>query len=149
MADVGIIEGEQLLIKISNNADPEVLSHPCLINTDRGIAFTTNVTEVEVADCADQSAPAKIKRKVKSKDFTVTGAGKVDKTSVWAYIEWWNSGLPRNAEIVQNVSGANGGWTGEGPLILKDFNVKGTRGDYQEFDATFVPSDTFDWTQNA
>ncbi len=149
MADVGIIEGEKLLIKIGNGAGPEVFAHPCLINTDRGIAFATNVTETEVADCADQSLPAKIVRKAKSIDFTVTGAGKVDKTSVLTYINWWKSGLAKNAEITQNESGANGGWTGAGSLILKDFNLKGTRGDYQDFDATFVPASPFTWTANA
>jgi hypothetical protein len=81
MADVGIIEGEKLLIQIGDGGGPEVFSHPCLINTSRGIAFTTNVTETEVRDCVTPSAPAKIVRKAKSIDFTITGAGKVDKNS--------------------------------------------------------------------
>lgn len=147
MADVGIIEGEMLTIQPSD--DGIVFNHPCLINTSRGIAFTTNVTETEVADCAAPSNPAKIVRKAKSIDFTVTGAGKVDKTSVLAYIQWWESGLPKASKIIQNVTGAEGGWTGTGDLILKDFSLKGERGDYQDFDATFVPASPFSWAANA
>jgi hypothetical protein len=148
MADVGIIEGEKLLITISDDGGV-TYNHPCLINTDRGIAFDTNVTETEVANCTDQSQPAKIVRKAKSVDFTVTGAGKVDKTSVWAFIQWHQSGAAKPAKVVQNETGANGGWTGTGDLILKSFSLKGARGDYQEFDATFVPASPFVFAQNA
>lgn len=149
MADVGIIEGEKLLIQIGDGGAPEVFTHPCLINTTRGIKFTTNVTETEVADCADQSLPAKIVRKAKSIDFTVDGAGKMDKASLFAYITWWTSGAAKNAKIVQNETGANGGWTGTGTLILKDFEAKAERGDYQEFTASFVPAAPFTWVENA
>jgi hypothetical protein len=149
MADVGIIEGEKLLIKIGDGADPEVFTHSCLINTTRGIKATTNVTETEVANCTDQSQPAKIVRKAKSIDFTVDGAGKTDKTSVYAFILWWQSGAAKNCKIVQNDTGANGGFTGTGQLILKDFELKGDRGDYQDFTASFVPASPFVWAQNA
>lgn len=149
MADVGIIEGEKLLIKIGDGGAPEQFTHSCLINTTRGIKFTTNVTETEVADCADQSLPAKIVRKAKSIDFTVDGAGKTDKTSVYAFIQWWLSGAPKNCLIVQNETGADGGWTGTGQLILKDFDDKGDRGDYQDFTASFVPASPFTWAPNA
>lgn len=149
MADVGIIEGEKLLIKIGDGGAPEVFAHPCLVNTTRGFKFTTNVTETEVADCADQSKPAKIVRKSKSTDFTIDGAGKVDKTSVWAFLEWWQSGAAKNIEVMQNDTGANGGFTGAGAAILKDFDLKGERGNYQDFTCTIVPAATFAWTQNA
>lgn len=149
MADVGIIEGEKLLIKIGDGGSPEVFTHPCLINTTRGIKFSSNVTETEVADCADQSLPAKIVRKVKSIDFSIDGAGKTDKASVWMFIQWWLSGAAKNALVTQNETGVNGGWTGTGQLILKDFDDKGERGNYQEFTASFVPASPFTWAQNA
>lgn len=149
MADVGIIEGEKLLIQIGDGGAPEVFAHPCLINTTRAVSFSTNVTETEVPDCANPAAPAKIVRKAKSIDFTVSGAGKVDKASVLAYLNWWTSGAAKNAKIVQNETGANGGFTGTGALILKDFALTGERGDYQEFTATFVPASPFTWAANA
>jgi hypothetical protein len=149
MADVGIIEGEKLLILIGDGAPTEVFTHPCLINTTRGITFVTNMTETEVPDCASPSTPAKIVRKAKSIDFTVTGAGKVDKTSVLAYIQWLNSAVSKNAKLTQEGTGAAGGWVGTGKLLLKDFAITGDRGDYQEVSLTLVPAGTFTWAAAA
>jgi hypothetical protein len=63
-------------------------------------------------------------------------------------IEWWKSGVPKNCMIVQNRSGADGGYTGTGQLLLKDFDQKGDRGDYQDADLAFVPAGVFEWEQN-
>jgi hypothetical protein len=149
MADVGIIEGEKLLILIGNGATTEVFTHPCLINMARSISFVTNMTETEVPDCDNPALPAKIVRKAKSVDFSISGTGKVDKTTVLAYIQWLQSAAPKNAKIRQNETGANGGWEGVGKLLLKDFSVSGERGDYQEVTLTLVPAGVFTWTQNA
>jgi hypothetical protein len=149
MADVGIIEGEKLLILIGDGAATEVFTHPCLINTTRGITFVTNMTETEVPDCTSPSTPAKIVRKAKSIDFTVSGAGKVDKTSVLAYITWLNAAVAKNAKITQDGTGAAGGWVGTGKLLLKDFAITGDRGDYQEVSLTLVPAGTFTWAAAA
>ncbi|HTN41044.1 MAG TPA: phage tail tube protein [Asticcacaulis sp.] len=149
MADVGIIEGEKLLIQIGNDASPEVFLHPCLINTTRGIDFTTNLTETEVADCTDQSLPAKIIRKAKSIDFTVSGAGKTDRTTLFEYIQWWQSGVAKNAKITQLGSGATGGWVGTGSLIIQNMGNTGDRGDYQDFTISLVPASPFTWTAAA
>jgi hypothetical protein len=149
MADVGIIEGEKLLILIGDGAPTEVFTHPCLINTTRGITWVTNMTETEVPDCASPSTPAKIVRKAKSIDFSVTGAGKVDKTSVLAYITWLNAATAKNAKLTQEGTGVNGGWVGTGKLLLKDFAITGDRGDYQEVSLTLVPAGTFTWAAAA
>jgi hypothetical protein len=149
MSDVAIVAGEQLLIQIGDGADPENFVHSCLINTTRDIAFKSNLTETEVANCADQSQPAKIVRKVKSIDFTISGAGKTDATSVWAFLQWWSGGAPKNCKVVQNLSGAAGGWTGTGQLILSQFKTGGARGDYQDFTGELVPAAPFSWAQNA
>lgn len=149
MADVGIIEGEKLLIQIGDGGSPEAFAHPCLINTDRNVDFKTNMTETEVANCTTPETPAKIVRKAKSTDFSAGGAGKVDKTSVLAYIQWWASGLPKNVKIVQNTTGALGGFTGTVPMLLETFTLKGTRGDYQDVTINLVPSDVSSWAANA
>jgi hypothetical protein len=149
MADVGIIEGELLTVQIGDGGSPETFTHPCLINTDRGISFTTNMTETEVPDCSSPSMPAKIVRKARSFDFTISGAGKVDKTSVFAFIQWAQNGVAKNVQVVQNVTGANGGWTGAGSALLQAFEVSGSRGDYQNVTLTIVPAGVWTWTQNA
>jgi hypothetical protein len=147
--DVQIVAGEQLLIKIGDGGDPEVFAHTCLINAARGVAFKTNLTTTEVADCADQSKPAKVIKKAKSIDFTITGAGKTDAPSVWAFLQWWQSGAPKNIIVDQNLTGAAGGFSGAGPAILSDFKLEGTRGDYQDFTGTIDAAEPFVWTQNA
>lgn len=149
MALVGIIAGEKLLVKIGDGGGPETFTHTCLINTTRDISFKSNETTTEVADCADQSLPAIIVRKVKSVDFTVTGAGKTDATSVFAFIQWWESAQPKNVQLDQSVAGASGGWTGAGQMILSDFKLTAARGDYQDFTCTLSPAGPFVWTANA
>jgi hypothetical protein len=149
MTDVAVVAGEQLLIQIGDGADPENFVHSCLINTTRDLTFKTNMTETEVADCTTPSNPAKIVRKAKSIDFTVSGAGKTDATSLYAFIQWWQSAAPKNCKIVQNLSGAAGGFTGTGQLILSQFKTGGARGDYQDFTAEFVPAGVFAWAPNA
>jgi 5-deoxy-D-glucuronate isomerase len=147
--DVGIIAGEQLLIKLGDGNVPETFTHSCLVNTKRAIKFKSNMTETEVRSCTDPTKPARIVRKVKSIDFSVDGAGKTDATSVWAFIAWWKSGLPKNCIVTQNVTGAEGGWSGTGKLILGDFGTEGEAGDFQDFSASFAPADVFDWEVNA
>ena len=148
MALVGIVAGEQLLIKIGDGGSPEVFTHTCLINTTRDVAFKSNLTTTEVADCANQALPAVIVKKVKSIDFSVSGAGKTDATSIWAFIQWWQSAVPKDIQIVQNLTGAGGGFTGAGTAILADFKTGGTRGDYQDFTCTIDAAAPFVWTQN-
>lgn len=147
--DIGIIEGEKLLIKVSDGEGNFV--HPCLINTDRKIKFTVNTTDTEVRACPDVGAPAKIFRKVKSTDFDVTGAGKVDKTSVLFYLTWATpaGAGPKDVEIYQAVSGAEGGFIGTGQLILTEFELGGAAGEYQDCSLSFKPAASFEWEANA
>jgi hypothetical protein len=42
MTAITTLRGTQLYIKVGNGADPEVFAHPCLINTKRGIKFTSS-----------------------------------------------------------------------------------------------------------
>jgi hypothetical protein len=149
MALVGIIEGEKLLIKIGNGATPEVFSHSCLINTTRGIAFTTNLSETEVADCTTPSNPAKIVRRAKSIDFTVTGEGTLDKTSAFAFLTWLGTAVAKNVQIYQNETGANGGWVISCPMILQNFQITGARGESQTCQLSLVPTDAYTLAANA
>ena len=146
---VGIIEGEKLLVKVGDGAVPEVFTHPCLINTTRGVNFTSNDTTTEVADCDNPQNPSKVVRKIRSIDFAVSGAGKLHKTDALAYINWWNSGIAKNVQIVQNDTGANGGWTGSGSMLLKDFAITGIKGDYQDCTINLIPAAPFSFVANA
>ncbi len=50
-------EGGQILVKIGDGADPEVFASDCLINTDKGIDFSSDSTDFVVPDCVDPTAP--------------------------------------------------------------------------------------------
>lgn len=139
---VGVSAGETLLIKVGNGATPEVFTHPCLINTTRDITYTTNVTDTEVADCDNPSLPAAILRQAKSVDVTVTGAGKLNKSDCEYYAAWALSGVPKNVQVVQNETGANGGYTLSASMILKDFKHGGAAREYQDCSLTLVPTIT-------
>jgi hypothetical protein len=151
MSQVGIVAGEKLLIKIGDDENPETLAHPCLINTTREIAFSAAMSETQVADCSDPSAPASVVRRVVAVDFTVTGAGKTHKDSVLEYIQWQQSGAARNVEITQDLAGDEGGWTGTGAMYLSAFQTGGARGEYQDCQLTLVPADSkaFTWEATA
>jgi hypothetical protein len=72
---VAAINSSKLLIAISNGASPEVFSHPCMINTNRGIAFTSNPTEVLIPYCPpDEDLAGWIEREGDGLSATVTGA---------------------------------------------------------------------------
>lgn len=148
MAAVGITEGEKLSILLGNGATPEVFAHPALINTTRGVTFTSNVSEAEVPDAADPAAPAYMARRVKSTDFTISGAGKCDRASVTTFMDWWMSGEPKNIKVHQGETGEPGAFTHSGPAILKDFSLTGERGDYQEFTCAIVPAGAFTYALN-
>lgn len=149
MADVGVVAGEALLVKIGDGGTPEVFTHPCLINTSRGVTFATNMTETEVPDCATPSNPAKIIRKARSIDLTVEGEGLLDATSVYAFILWWQSATAKNIQIYQNLTGANGGWVISTTALLSNFKITGERGDYQTATLSIVPASTYTIAQNA
>lgn len=122
MAKPATIKGTEVYIKIGNGADPEVFTHPCLINTQRGIQFQSNGTDVEVPDCDDPSAPAWTDHEKTGLSATITGAGKLDTTSILTYDTWFRG---NDAKNVQVWCAAKGYW--QGGYKLTDFQVTGDR----------------------
>lgn len=149
MSYVAPLGGDVLLVKVSDAGSPGTFTHPCLINTDRSLEMSANATATELADCADQSAPAKIVRKVKSTDIKVSGAGVLDATSALAFMQWLLAGTTKDVKITQNTTGALGGWTITGAFLLTAFNITGRRGDYQECTLTLEQADIPSLAANA
>lgn len=145
--DVSLAAGELLEILFGDGESPEQFTASCLINTTREVSWKSNLTETEVANCLTPSAPAKIIRKVKSIDFTVTGAGKTDRKNMFTMIQWWESGEPKNCKVRDASAAGDGGWIGAGQMILSDFKDGGARGDYRDFTGTFTPAGTFVWAE--
>ena len=127
MAVVTTIKGEGVFIQIGNGATPEVFSHPCLINAERGIVFSSNVTSEGVVDCADADAPAWVETDVDDLVATITGSGKLHLPDQDDYFDWWKSGASKNVKVVDNTTGANGGQTFAGAFKLTQFEKTGAR----------------------
>lgn len=86
--------------------------------TSKGINFSSDTTDVEVPDCTDEDLPAYKEKGIKAQEITLTGSG------MWAaehhgdMINWWKSGIAKNAKV-QYVDAVNGDPEFiNGPLLL-------------------------------
>lgn len=123
MAPVPSINGEKLFIKVGDGATPtEVFTHPCMINSERGIQFSSNGVESTVPDCLDPEAPAWVSRSKDGQSATLTGAGILDKTSVAMFDAWFRSADTKNVQIWVDDLGY---W--QGAFHLMEFSVTGNR----------------------
>lgn len=113
--------GYSMMIKIQDQSNAAIYSHPVIINQNRAISFSTKTVEDEVADENDWSAPAAIFRRVASYDTKVDGTGVLPVESAAEYTAWATSGQVRNCKI----SYANTTVTGD--FIMDSFNISGDR----------------------
>lgn len=124
MAEPTTITGEQILIQIGDGADPEVFAHPCLINTDRGIQWSSNVISELVPDCADPGAPAWNRTDIDGLSASISGSGMYDLSSEADFYEWYTTGVSKNVKV---KTGTTGGSTYTGLFKLSEFGVTGSR----------------------
>jgi predicted secreted protein len=143
MAYITPVLGEQLLIQIGNGASPEVFTAPNLINTTRGISFSTSTESDELIDLANQSAPAQTIRRVKSTDVKIDGAGMIHKADVYEWIDWANGGN------IKNVKVTDGSWVGTGPFVLTSFQISGERRKSSECQITLEQAGAITWSKAA
>ncbi|WP_421912730.1 phage tail tube protein [Mesorhizobium sp.] len=118
MTAVPRVTGSKLLVQIGNGANPEVFDHDCLINTKRGVQFSSEKTESIMPDCDNPDDPA---WKSVSKDgfqATISGAGMLYAASLGDWWDWYNSDDAKNVRF--NVTPA-GYW--QGAFKLTDFEV--------------------------
>jgi predicted secreted protein len=122
MAQPTTIRGTQLLIKVGDGASPEVFTHPCLINTERGIQFQSQGADVVVPDCATPEDPAWLEHVKDGLSATITGAGTLNITDVDEFDAWFRDPDPKNVQV---WLGTHGYW--QGAFHLTEFQVTGTR----------------------
>lgn len=114
--------GDQIQVKIGDGATPtEVFTHPAIINTSRGISFSTNTESDEIIDLNDQAAPAQMVRRVTSTDCKIDGAGRIHKPAAVEWMQWAQSG------DIKNVQVTDGNWKVTGPFVLTSFQITGER----------------------
>jgi len=122
MAQPTTIRGSQLLIKIGDGASPETFAHPCLINTERGIQFQSQGSDVVVPDCDNPEDPAWLEHVKDGLSATVTGAGTLNTTDIDEFDAWFRSAEPKNIQV---WVAALGHWAFEAHLT--EFQITGTR----------------------
>lgn len=118
--------GEHILCKVSMDGGNSYV-HPALINSTRGITFTTSTNSDEITDQTNLSAPAKTVRYAKSVDTKIDGAGTLDANSVLIYTQWAASGAAYPVKLVTNFGPtANSvSMTVTGPYMLTSFQITG------------------------
>lgn len=133
MTAITKLKGTALYIKIGNAASPEVFTHPCLINTKRGIKFTSKTNEVIIPDCDNPDDPAwttAIKDGLKA---TIDGAGMIDNVlaTIQFYDLWYRDPDPKNVQV---WLGTVGRWPGA--FHLTNWDITGERNNYAEVSLT-------------
>jgi hypothetical protein len=120
------IRGKQLLVQISDGASPENFVADCLINTDRGIRFTSDTTSDTVAYCDEPDSPAWTEIDKNGLTATIPGSGKLHTSSVEEWFEWYTSNDAKNCRVLLNgVAAADGGGYWEGAFKLTEWEVTG------------------------
>jgi predicted secreted protein len=146
MAAVKTLNGEKLLVQIEDSPSGGTFTHDCLINTDRGIAFSADMQEFTVPDCADPSAPAWKEVLKDGLSASVTGAGMVHTSSLETWFNWLASADTKNVRVKVDALAADGGGYWAGAFHLSAFEVTGTRKDKATASVTLVSSGTVTWT---
>jgi hypothetical protein len=127
MAPAQSMNGTQLLVQIGDGANPEVFTHDCLINTDRGIQFSSDQNRQVVPDCDNPDTPAWSELTLDGLNAVINGAGILHTASVQKWFEWFESGESKNVRVRVNVGAPAGGGYWAGKFKLTDFEVTGSR----------------------
>lgn len=135
MVQAATIRGTALYIKIGDGASPEVFTHPCLINTQRGIQFQSSTNKIIQPDCDNPDDPAWTEAIKDSLGATINGAGTLDTASVEDFDTWFRS---PDAKNVQVWLGTMGHW--DGAFNLTNFEITGDRGGLAEVTLTLESS---------
>lgn len=117
------VTGSKLLVQIGDGASPEVFTHDCLINTKRGIQFSSETNEFIMPDCDNPDDPA---WKSVSKDglsAQISGAGMLYTSSVATWFAWLIGDIGKNVRFNLNVGAPAGGGYWAGSFKLTQFEV--------------------------
>lgn len=142
---VNAMNGSQLKLRFSNGDSPQTFSQWCIINTERGIEFTTRVIESTVPYCPpDEEVPAWVDRETDDLSASITGSGILDLSSLPDVWDWYESGDSKNIQVVYANDVSSGRWVGAG--VLTSFKVTGPqRREKATFDCTIMSDGV--WSQ--
>ena len=146
---VSQINGEKILVQIGDGASPEQFVHDCLINTKRGIEFSSSMTESINPSCDDPSAPAWVDREKDGLSATISGAGTVHTNSISTFATWHASSEPKNIRFNVDVPGSSGGGYWAGAFHLSEWGLTGNRKEKSTASVTLVSDGAVTWVDAA
>lgn len=150
MAGPKSVRGSQILVQIGDGADPEVFATDCLINAERGIAFSTDTSEQVIPDCDNPDDPAWKEVTKDGLSATITGAGILNTPSIADMFAWLASDDARNCRVLLNgVTLANGGGYWAGAFKLTAFEITGAPKERATSTITLVSHGTVTWVPAA
>lgn len=149
MAAIKTLNGEKLLVQIGDGAGPEVFTHDCLINTERGIAFAAETGEFIVPDCTNPGDPAWKEVTKDGLSGQITGAGMLHTSSIETWWNWWKGADTKNIHVKVDAAGADGGGYWAGAFHLTAMEVSGNRKEKATVNVTLMSSGALTWTDAA
>ncbi|MGJ8529816.1 phage tail tube protein [Maritalea sp.] len=149
MSDFTPPAGGLILVKIGDGADPEVFSFDCLINSERGINFSSSGNDYTVPDCADLTKPAWRQLIVDAIQASISGGGKLYAPSVKPWFNWLISGATKNIRYEIVLPGVEGGGYFEMKAKLTAFDVTATTNQPSEGSVTIESHGPIAWVDAA
>lgn len=141
---VNSINTSKLLVAISNGNSPETFSHPCMINTNRGIQFSSNATETVVPYCPpDEDLAGWIEREGDTLSAAISGAGVFDSAEddFETFNDWY---MAQESKHVHVIIGALGYY--DGYWLLTAFGINGPgRREKVQFDCSMLSDGPLTW----
>ena len=122
MAAAQELPGRQLLIKFGDGETPEVFTTKCLINTDRGIVWSTETQRGVTPDCDNPEDPGWQWAEIDGLMATINGAGTLNIPDIPFFDTWFRSGESKNIQV---WVGTVGYWPGA--FKLSGWEVTGQR----------------------
>lgn len=141
---VNTIKGIQLKVKMGDGASPESFVPWCIINTERGIQWTSAGTSEPVPYCDEPDLVSWTQHTKTSLTGNINGAGKLDVDSIDNVWPWYNSDDAKNLQI---EVGTKGYW--QGAWKLTDFGATGNDTGKADGSIAMVSDGPQEWIANS
>lgn len=150
---VSHLNSSKLLIQLGDGASPETFAHPCMINTARGIEFSSSPSESMVPYCPpDEDLPAWVDREIDALTAAINGAGIFDSLSHDIFRVWYLSGASKNIRVKLDLTvagdspfSAEAGYY-QGAWVLQGFSITGPgRREKVTFDCSILSDGPITW----
>ncbi len=113
-------------------------AHPCLINQEKSVVFTLNLSEDIVPDCDNPANPAQVFRHADSVDLTISGTGKVHVTDVKTYADLLAAGTAIPAQLRIGGDSVTGAIEVSVDVYIQSMTVSATRPNTAEIDISLA-----------